>query len=381
MSISQPKERSMKINLAAIQCESNIRRASPILASEGIDVLNICRTLGLSYSENMWMPFIRMVCKDHKLVSLARSLSLTGQIHPIIVTKSKDATDKSYQCLSGQRRYIAMVLLECVRKVLRFDTADKIMEVKSLINGGEIDLPSIDFDKMSEIEDELQLDAELKEIITEEQAERLAFSANEEAEPLTDIDWALWLAKATERINPATKEPYTLAELSKICGKSEWWLKQRKPLVALPKEWQNAVDKREVTISKATAYALEIMEGAEDDRPEVVVSKALPSLDKVEEIYDLDDSKESEKDFDEEEVDSVDFGGDSTTEMPVKDIAEGKRKKRNSSPKIMKYNEVVELLVSLPKSDQHGIGILAKVLKINLDEAMELIDSKELTTT
>ena len=67
--------------------------------------------------------------------------------------------------------------------------------------------------------------------------------------------------------------------------------------------------------------------------------------------------------------------------MPVKDIAEGKRKKRNSSPKIMKYNEVVELLVSLPKSDEHGIGILAKVLKINLDEAMELIDSKELTTT
>lgn len=371
----------MKINLAAIRCESNIRRASPILASEGIDVLNACRTLGLSYSESMWLPFIKMVCKDHKLVSLARSLALTGQIHPIIVTKSKDSADKDFHCLSGQRRYIAMVLLESVRKVLRFDTPDKIMEVKTLLCAGEIDLPSIDFEKLSEVEDELCLEAELKELVTEEQAERLAFSANEEAEPLTDIDWALWLAKATERINAATKEQYTLAELSKICGKSEWWLKQRKPLTALPKEWQNALDKKEITISKATAYALEILEGiAEEDRPEIVVSKALPSLDKVEEIYDLDDEPSNESDLD-EEVESVDFGGGTPTEMPVKDVSEGKRKRRNSSPKIMKYNEVVELLTSLPKTDEHGIGLLAKVLKIDFDEALELIDNKELTVT
>ena len=369
----------MKINLAAIRCESNIRRASPILASEGIDVLNACRTLGLSYSESMWLPFIKMVCKDHKLVSLARSLALTGQIHPIIVTKSKDSADKDFQCLSGQRRYIAMVLLEAVRKVLRFDTPDKIMEVKTFLGAGEIDLPSIDFEKLSEVEDELCLEAELKELVTEEQAERLAFSANEEAEPLTDIDWALWLAKATERINPATKETYTLAELSKICGKSEWWLKQRKPLMALPKEWQNALDKKEITISKATAYALEILEGlTEEDRPEIVVSKALPSLEKVEEIYDLDDESSQEDDLD-EEVESVGFGGGAPVEAQIKDVSEGKRKRRNSSPKIMKYNEVVELLTSLPKTDEHGIGLLAKVLKIDFEDAMELIDNKELT--
>lgn len=373
----------MKISLASIQCESNIRRASPILASEGIDALNICRTLGLSYSESMWLPFIRMICKDHKLVSLARSLYVTGQIHPIIVTKSTDVTDKSFICLSGQRRYIAMVLLECIRKVLRFDTPDKIMEVKSLFNSGEVDLPTMDFDKLSELEDELQLNAELKEMVTEEQAERLAFSANEEAEPLTDIDWALWLAKATERTNPATSSLYSLSDLSKICGKSEWWLKQRKPLLALPKEWQNAVDRREVTISKATAYALEILESAaETDEPKVVVSKVLPALDKVEEIYEIGDKTPAEAEFDSDnEVESVDFGGESTSGIPIKDVSEGKRKRRNSSPKIMKYSEVVELLTSLPKSDEHGIELLAKVLKIDFDEALELIDNKELTNT
>ena len=364
-----PRRIIMKIDLSKITCENNIRRASPVLANQGIDVHNYCRTLGLGYSDSMWLPFIKIIVKDPKLVSLARSIAISGQIHPIIVLKNVDG----YKCISGQRRYVAMVLLEAIRKVLRFDASNRIEEMKTLMDVSVHGLPSIDYENLQECSDDLQIEAEVREILTQEQADKLAFSANEEAEPMNDLDWAIWISTSLKRNNSATDMPYTFEDLSKISNKSAWWLKQRANLMTLPAEWQNALDKKEITISKASAYALEIAEGTatassltlrKDDSEESL--EAYPVLSKAIDAYENTEEKDVIEDI-----------SDTLTEMtpvevPVRDVTEGKRQRRNSGPKMMKYTEVELLLRSLPKSDSYGIELLGKVLKISLEEATEL---------
>jgi hypothetical protein len=360
----------MKIDLSKIACENNIRRASPVLANQGIDVHNYCRTLGLGYSDSMWLPFIKVIVKDPKLVSLARSIAISGQIHPIIVLKNGEV----YKCISGQRRYVAMVLLEAIRKVLRFDTSIRISEMKALMDASVHGIPSIDYEKLQECSDDLQIEAEIRETLTQEQADKLAFSANEEAEPMNDLDWAIWISTSLKRNNATTGSPFTFEDLSRISNKSVWWLKQRANLMILPAEWQIALDKKEVTIGKASAYALEIVEGTatsssltlqKDDSDGSV--EASPVLSKAMDVY-----VKTEEDSDTPEEIPETATETAPVEFPIRDVTEGKRQRRNSGPKMMKYQEVELLLRSLPKSDTYGIELLGKVLKISPEEAAEL---------
>lgn len=365
----QPRRITMKIDLSKITCENNIRRASPVLANQGIDVHNYCHTLGLGYSDSMWLPFIKIIAKDPKLVSLARSIAISGQIHPIIVLKTADG----YKCISGQRRYVAMVLLEAIRKVLRFDTSNRIEEMKTLLDVSVHGIPSIDYEKLQEYSDDLQIESEVRDILTQEQADKLAFSANEEAEPMNDLDWAIWISTSLKRNNSSTGIPYTFEDLSKISNKSVWWLKQRANLMTLPVEWQNALDKKEITIGKASAYALEIAEGTapsssltlhKDDSEESL--EAYPVLSKAIAVYDTKEEKDVIDDISETSTEMT------PVEVPIRDVTEGKRQRRNSGSKMMKYKEVELLLRSLPKSDAYGIELLGKVLNISTEAAAEL---------
>jgi len=112
------------LSLTAIDAANNIRRASPILSNKGVDVLKIAKDKGLGISMKGWVEFLKVVGNDPKLISLARSLAITGQIHPITVIKNGDR----FNVVSGQRRYIGMVIVDCLRNLLRYGDTDEIKE-------------------------------------------------------------------------------------------------------------------------------------------------------------------------------------------------------------------------------------------------------------
>ncbi len=387
-----------KVSLHDIDGNNNIRRASPLLQNKGIDLLNICQTQGLGMSQRWWVPFLETVSQDSKILSLARSLAITGQIHPITLLKSKEG--RGYKCISGQRRYIAMVVLECLRNVVRFGKNEEVQRAREIFNKDFPEMLQIDFSAIEAKEDELTINAEIKEGVIPEEAERIAFSANEEAEVMTDIDWSTWINNFLGRDNPKTGTKYTLEDASKICGKSVWWLKQRQNLLHLPKEWQEKLDYNEITIGKAAAYAADIVKGsttaeiaisvpmAVQVEPEEEVEVVAPSplgfagFNPMAAPVASQEKKEAPEAIssteDSELVDSIDFSEDEETsdsDAPapvVRDWTEGKRKTRTAKPKMMKHEEVIELLRSLEPHDEHGIELLAQVLKMPVEEATSI---------
>jgi len=199
--------------------------------------------------------------------------------------------------------------------------------------------------------------AEVKTDVSEEDAEKIAFAANEEAEPLTDIDWAEWIKRSKEKNNATTGAKYTWEELAKIAGKSVGWLRQRQNLLALPKEWKDKLDSREITISAASTYAAEIVEKkATKSRPvpEATETPAAPpaakladapavepiSLETLADAYDFADVDATIVDIAEPAVRvetpagesiSAESGEDISAEIPdsepAKDWTEGKKEK------------------------------------------------------
>lgn len=386
------------LSLNAIDAGNNIRRASPVLSNKGVDVLKLAKDKGLGISMKGWVEFLKIVGNDPKLVSLARSLAITGQIHPITVIKNGER----FNVVSGQRRYIGMMIVDCLRNLLRYGDADEIKEGKSIFEPAGIDLPIIDYAKLEKIKDDLTIMAEVKIEISDEEAEKIAFAANEEAEPLTDIDWAEWIKRTKEKTNSVTGAKYTWEELAKITGKSVGWLRQRQNLLVLPKEWKDKLDTREITISAASTYASEIVEKKvtkirpapePTEAPAAKIAEAPVvepiSLEALADAYDFADVDGATIDIAEPIVVSETPAGDSISaetgdeiivdipdSEPAKEWTEGKRKKRGTkSPKMMKYKEVVELLRSLEKTDEHGIKLLAAVIKMELSEAEELAGS------
>ena len=390
----------VELELLQIDASNNIRRPSPLLSNKGIDLIALCKSEGLGISMQGWLKFLRTVANDPKLVSIARSLAITGQLHPITVTKvGKD----KYNCISGQRRYVGMVMVECLRNLLHYGDTEEVAAAKAIFEVGGIEVPNIDYAKYLKIKKELTISAEIKEEISAEEAERIAFTANEEAEPLTDIDWASWISKSKEKDNPATGSKYTWEELAKIAGKSVGWLRQRQLLLELPKEWKEKLDSREITISAASTYASEIVEHkAARNKPTPVaepsakLADTIPtveplSLESLQDAYEITDMP-SAGDSDDtplsiaepvrvREGDSVEAESDeepissSGEEPPAKDWTEGTRKKRTKKPKMMKYEEIIELLRSMDKSDSHGIQLIATILKMEVSAAEEIAGS------
>jgi hypothetical protein len=383
-----------KVSLHDIDGNNNIRRASPLLQNKGIDLLNICQTQGLGMSQRWWVPFLETVSQDSRLLSLSRSLAITGQIHPITLLKE----NKRYRCISGQRRYIAMVILECLRNVIRFGKNEEVQRAREIFNKDFPEMLQVDFVAFEKNENELTINAEIKEGVIPEEAERIAFSANEEAETMNDIDWSNWINKFLGRDNPKTGTKYTLEDSSKICGKSVWWLKQRQNLLHLPKEWQEKLDYNEITIGKAAAYAADIVKGTIPTETVISVPAAVqveseeevaapipmkivgfnpmaaPVASKEQKDIPQNTSSTEESDL----LDSIDFSEDeevSESDAPapvVRDWTEGKRKTRTAKPKMMKYEEVIELLQSLEPHDEHGIDLLAQILKMPIEEATSM---------
>jgi hypothetical protein len=387
----------IEIPLTQIDASNNIRRASPILSNMGVDVLELCKTKALGISMSAWSHFMKAVGKDAKLIGIARSLGITGQIHPITVVAQDDGT---YKCISGQRRYIGMVILDCLRNLLRYGETEEIKAAKALFEPEGLDLPKINYAKLEKIKDDLTITAEIKKSLSEEEAQAIAFAANEETEPLTDIDWANWITASREKTNPVTSAKYTWEELAKIAGKSVGWLRQRQNLLVLPKEWKEKLDTREITITAASTYASEIIERkASKDKPvpeptaaaKLADEKTPPvepiTLEDLEQAYDFPESIASDDDgtvvtgledapkragesisAEDAELTTADPEAE-----PAKDWTEGTRKKRSAKkPKMMKYDEVFELLRSLEKTDEHGIKILAAVLKMEISAAEDV---------
>ena len=385
------------LNLNDIDGSNNVRRASPLLSNKGINILELCKAQGLGISKRWWVPFLETVCEDTKLLGLARSLAITGQIHPITVVRK----GSSFCCISGQRRYIGMVMLECLRNIMRFGNETDINRCKELFNMPE--MVELDFDKIQAMENEYNIRAEVKDSLEPEEADRLAFTANEEAEAMTDIDWAMWIANALQRNNPKRGSNYILEDLCSISGKSLWWLKQRQNLLALPKEWQEKLDSKEVTILKAAAYALELVsEESADEKPVATTAqpKTVPVVDVNEFAAVYDEPPQVTKpvpktavrpaevaaddDGEDEDIMAIDADDIMEPELPedgvlepkkVKDWTEGTRKKRTAKPKMMKHGDIVNLLRSLDKEDTRAIEILAQVLMLEVEEAEELAGS------
>lgn len=391
------------IDLADIDATNNIRRASPAISNTGIDLLKECVVKGLGNSMSGWSKFVGMLSGDNAMLSLARSLAITGQIHPITVIK----VGKKYRCISGQRRYVGMVAVESLRNILRYGETEEIIAAKKVFAPRSESEPEIDYDKLQKQAHDTQIQANIRADMTEEAIETLAFNANEEVLPMTDIDWANWIYKKREEVNSKTGKPYTWEQLANISHKSVGWLTLRQNLLCLPTEWKNKLDSKEINITKAAAYADEIAEAGQlentaepkedaaepeteaifdDDSDGVMVTPTKPTKRKLtpEEMPErpdgskIDWSDEQEDEIEDEEADDEDAGTVPPVEdvVPVRDWTEGKRKKRSAKkPKMLSYDEVINILRSLDKTDVHGIDLLSKVLQMPFEDAEALAGS------
>ena len=387
------------IDLVDIDASNNIRRASPAISNSGVDLLKECVVKGLGNSMVGWSKFVSMLANDNHMLSLARSLAITGQIHPITVVKA----GKKYRCISGQRRYVGMVAVDCLRNILRYGETEEIAAAKKVFAPRSEAEPEINYDALQKQTRDTQIQANIRAEMTEEAIETLAFNANEEVLPMTDIDWANWISKKREEINSKTGKPYTWEQLANIAHKSVSWLTLRQNLLCLPAEWKNKLDSKEINITKAAAYADEIADAgqaeqakpapisdpeakaepiAEDDSEGVIVTPTKPKKRKLtpEEMperpdggrIEWSDDEEDEEEIDDEDSTGEDGGVAPTSEevVPVRDWTEGKRKKRSSKkPKMLSYEEVINLLRALDKTDVHGIDLLSKVLQMPYEDA------------
>lgn len=390
------------IDLTDIDASNNIRRASPTISNSGVDLLKECVFKGLGNSMAGWSKFVSMLAGDTQMISLARSLAITGQIHPITVVK----IGKKYRCISGQRRYVGMVAVECLRNILRYGESEEIIEAKKIFENGFEGAPAIDYERLEKQSKDSQIQADIRAEMTEEAIETLAFNANEEVLPMTDIDWANWICKKREEINAETGKAYTWEQLAIISHKSIGWLTLRQNLLCLPPEWKHRLDSKEITITKAAAYADEIVDAGEvnsepseekaiepepevlmaDESDGVMVTHAKPKKRKLtpEEMPERPDGSriewndEEDDEIEAEESMDEDDGIAPVTDevVPVRDWTEGKRKKRSSKkPKMLSYEEVINLLRGLDKSDVHGIDLLSKVLQMPFEDAEALAGS------
>jgi hypothetical protein len=121
-------------SLYDIDASRNIRRACPKLSNQNYYPYTLIQENVLVDNDKKQFEFIQLIAQESKIVTLAHSILKYGQIHPITVISNDDPI-KKYRNVAGQRRYIAIGLIEALIRLYEnkklFDQAvDLLKKVK-----------------------------------------------------------------------------------------------------------------------------------------------------------------------------------------------------------------------------------------------------------
>lgn len=373
-----------KFYLEEIDASSNIRRACISLYYQDINPWKAVVQLALSDSIDDNYKFVALLENESEILKLAHSLHCHGQIHPILVRSSKGKTT----VVAGQRRCIAMGLLEALRRLVKFGDTEDISKVQKIFTRHEL---SFDFNLLRKNDDGFAIDAQQIKV-TDEEAEKIAFDENDMSVQISDLDWGLQFQKMLNKQNPATEKLYTYAEIAELYRKPYTFVRGRSALPLLPKEWQQKLDEGAINLTDAINYALRLRseqstkESVEVERPIVpepipaesyVVEEAIDGsvISITEPIFD-GSSLVNTKDVVENIHKVIDISEEEKPEP--KSWTEAVRKKRTPKRKCLSADEIYTLLQETLADNAERVKALAEVLMLDLDEAKEIAGTAQI---
>jgi hypothetical protein len=263
----------LSCGLYDIDASSNIRRACPKLANHNIDPFELVISKVLTDNNKLHYQFVETISKEIKIVTLAHSILKFGQIHPITVICNDDPVRK-YKSVAGQRRYIAVGLIESLIR-LQEDSAlyakaiKLLQEVKSMYADSEGGSMELDFQPyVPSLEQTFEIKIQLVNL-SSELAEDIAFEENDEMLTMSDLDWGYQFDQMLKKNNPATGSTYTLQDIAKKRKKHYQFVRGRAALPYLPAAWKEKLDDNAISIVKAIEKALECKRRKEFENSEI----------------------------------------------------------------------------------------------------------------
>lgn len=384
------------LEISQIDASHNIRRACRKLANQGINPWELVKKYSLSHDIKDWMQFVETISDEKSICKLAHSILYTGQIHPIVVRK----IDGNYISIAGQRRCIAIALLECLRKICKEGNGIDRMNVLSMVWNEGIDW---DLEIFSGMENAIKVFAELVEV-NDEQAERISFEENDESLAISDLDWGYDFKRLLATINPSTGKLFNYKEIADKRRKPYQFVRGRSALPYLPKEWLEKLDEDEINITEAIKYAKELRDAAEKkqaleedgdiETPEdsvtsvkdlpigkaYIVEETRPDGSPISHPYeDEPETPSLSHDIEDEDFDiKSEAPSTGIIAEPVRPWTEAVRKPRSKKTvSTLTYEEIKALLISTPKSNLERIRAFAEVLKMDFEQAEALAEDSE----
>lgn len=381
-------------NLYEIDASYNIRRACPKLSNQNHDPYVLIQENVLVDNNKKQLEFVQLIAQESKIVTLAHSILKYGQIHPITVIKNDDAIRK-YRNVAGQRRYIAMGLIEALvrlhnDKKLFKQAVDILKNVK--YDGDDDACLELNFEEFISSSDQIFcIKAQVAEL-TAEEAEDIAFEENNETLAMSDLDWGYQFQQMLKTKNLITEELYTLQEIARRRKKHYLFVRGRSALPFLPLTWKEKLDEGSISITKAIEKALELKRKSED--PEIEEEEILaqtgtgPQSFVVEnDEYELEiasipkignttvvlegfqSTTSDEEDLETLEKEKNEPNDDSELKSAMKKKT---RKKKSANDTRLTSALIVELIATTPKTNMERIKAFAEVIQITEEQANQL---------
>ena len=268
--IAKPSEEqfSMNCTLYDIDASRNIRRACPKLSNQNLDPYTMVQDMVLVDNNHRQLEFVKLIAQEAKIVTLAHSILKFGQIHPVTVIQNP-MEGKKYRNVAGQRRYIAVALVEALNRLkespkLYKEALGILFDVKA--DGDDDSAMELNFDDFIRVQtDDFNIKIQVANL-TLEQAEDISFEENDETLAMTDLDWGYQFDLMLKTINSQTGKNYTLQDIAKKRKKHYQFVRNRTALPYLPTAWKEKLDDGSISITKAIQKALELKRRSEEQK-------------------------------------------------------------------------------------------------------------------
>jgi len=388
----------LNLKIEQIDAVRNIRRACPKLINRGYEPWNLVSTLVTSKDANDNLEFIKLISIEKKILTLAASILQSGQIHSITAIKSKEK-DKFIN-VAGQRRCIAISLLEAIRKVYSSKVDKIVKEMNKVLKDAMSEIINPDpsegyveetdgheyFGQDNFGKNPFTISVQVVEL-TEEEIDEIACDENNETLPMSELDWGYEFKRMLETINPKTGSFYTIKEVSNRHKKSYTFVRTRSAWPYLYPAWKEKIDelfearamglqpKDAINLTEATNEALKlkaeaeskILDKIEEDTKatsEIIEEESKPKKSKEEKKAKASASKKGKKEEEEE-----------TPAAPIS--MKGKIKKKKGDEEFdprLSFDEIKELIINTPRTNKVRIEALAETIQLSFEDAMILLD-------
>lgn len=396
-------------SLYDIDASRNVRRACPKLSNQNLDPYVLVQELVLVDSAKKNLEFVKLVAQETKIVTLAHSIIKFGQIHPVTVIKNTEQ-GKKYVNVAGQRRYIAVALIEALIR-LKDDKAsfDEAVSTLSQVKADGDDDAGLDLDFaefITSCDQSIEVKAQVADISLE-RAEDISFEENDETLQMSDLDWGYQFDIMLKTINPATGKLFTLQDIAKKRKKHYLFVRGRAALPYLPPAWKEKLDDDSISVTKAIEKALELKREAEsnaakphydpfaDSETEEESLKATGTGPSTVNLKDDDEAELNDaivhdynahtaviKDFEPvgdnvDDLSEAEHSHKKDAEDSDRELQEAEKKKtRKKKAKDIRIPtvDIIRKILSSNKNNRERVKALAEVIRLTYDEALLLTE-------